>query len=110
MDISNHRDGRSDVHDIALLHQQLFRFGAYRFNDKFIQQLFLIEAGDALIEVDGRYSQSSQLSLLLRSLVAYIVQEVVPGSPGISRSPLRSYAGSYCCYFLSPEVSFNHHL
>lgn len=34
MDISHDSDGRSDVYDIALFHQQLLRFGAYCFDDR----------------------------------------------------------------------------
>lgn len=33
MDITNDGDGRSDVDDVTLLHQELFCFGAYRLDD-----------------------------------------------------------------------------
>lgn len=40
------------MHDIALLHKKLFRLGAYCFDDRLGEQFFLIEAADALVEVD----------------------------------------------------------
>ena len=51
MDVTDDGDGRQDVHDIALLHQQLFRLGAYRFDDGVGEELLLVQAGDAFVEV-----------------------------------------------------------
>lgn len=51
--VSHYRHRREDVHDIALLHQQLFRFGAYCFNDRVGEEFLAVEAGDALVEVDA---------------------------------------------------------
>lgn len=58
MDVSYDSHGTSDVDYIALLHQQLFRLRADGFDDKLIEQLLLVQPGDALIEVNGSCGQS----------------------------------------------------
>jgi hypothetical protein len=42
MNVTNHCHRSLDVYDIALLHEQLFRLGAYRLNDRVREQLFLV--------------------------------------------------------------------
>lgn len=52
--ISYNCDGGLDVDHIALLHQQLLGFGAYCFDDGFGEQVLLVEAFYAFIEIDRR--------------------------------------------------------
>ena len=52
MDVADNRHGGLNVDDIALAHEQLLCLGAYRFNDRFGQELFLIQARDALVQID----------------------------------------------------------
>ena len=42
MDVAYNGNGRGDVHDIALFHQQFFRLGAYCLNDRFGKEFFLV--------------------------------------------------------------------
>ena len=77
--VSHYCHRRQDVHDIALLHQQLFRFGAYRFDDRVGEQFFAVETGDALIEVDAGWTIVSVCAVRLCA-----VPQFIPGRPGIS--------------------------
>ena len=52
MDITDHCDWSLDVHDIALLHQQLFRFGAYCFNDGVREELLAVQTRDAFVKIN----------------------------------------------------------
>lgn len=52
VNVADNGDRGLDVHDIALLHQQLFRLGADGLDDRVGEELFAVEAGDALIEID----------------------------------------------------------
>lgn len=52
MNISHNGNRGSDVNHIALLHQKLFRLGAYRLNDQICQQFFPIESLNALVQID----------------------------------------------------------
>lgn len=54
VDVSNDGDGRVNVHNVTLLHQELLRLGAYCLDDGVGEELLLVEASYALIEVDGR--------------------------------------------------------
>ena len=58
MDVSHHCDRRLDVNDIALLHQQLLRFGTYCLNDRVGEQFLLVQPRYTLIEVDRRWQVS----------------------------------------------------
>jgi hypothetical protein len=49
--ITDHGDRRLDVDDIALFHQQLFCFGAYRFNDGLGEELLVVQSGYAFVEI-----------------------------------------------------------
>jgi hypothetical protein len=49
VDVTDHRDWRKNVHDIALLHQQLFRLGTYCLDDGLGEQLFLAQPRYTLI-------------------------------------------------------------
>lgn len=51
MNVTDNRDRGLDVHDIALLHQQLFCFGAYGFDDGVGEELLSVQAGDAFVKV-----------------------------------------------------------
>jgi hypothetical protein len=53
VDVADYGDGRADVHHVALLHEQLLGFCAYRLDDRLGQQLLLGEARYTLIEVYG---------------------------------------------------------
>lgn len=53
MDVADDGDGGVNVHDIALLHQELFCLGAYCLDDRVGEKFFFVEASNALIEVDG---------------------------------------------------------
>lgn len=61
MDVANDGDRRGDVDDIALAHEQLFGLGTYCLDDGLGKELLLVEAGDALIEVDRRCSEEDGL-------------------------------------------------
>ena len=54
MYVSNHRNGRSDMNDIALLHQQLLCFGAYCLDYGLSEQFFFVEPFDAFVEINAR--------------------------------------------------------
>ena len=43
VDVADHCYRRLDMYNIALLHQQLFRLGAYRLDDGVGEQLFLVQ-------------------------------------------------------------------
>lgn len=74
------------MHDIALLHQQLFRFGAYCFNDRVGEEFLAVEAGDALVEVDAGCMIPSVWAMVIRAarLCAVPGVWIVPGRPGIA--------------------------
>jgi hypothetical protein len=54
VDVAHDGDGRGDVDDVALAHQQLLSLGAYRLDDGFREEFFLVEACYALVQVDRR--------------------------------------------------------
>lgn len=82
VDVADDGDGGLDVHDVALAHEQLLGFGADGFDDGLGEQFFLVEARDALVQVDG--SWSSQISLASsRPVGAGFDVFCLPGSPGI---------------------------
>lgn len=51
------------MHDIALFHQQLFGFGAYRFNDRVGEELLLVEPADAFVKVHAGYTARQRIPL-----------------------------------------------
>jgi hypothetical protein len=51
VNVTHHGDGRLDMDDIALSHQQLFRFGAYGLDDGLGEKLLVIQSGYAFVEV-----------------------------------------------------------
>ena len=51
MNVSDHRDRRLYVYDIALFHQQLFRLGAYCFDYGVSEELLPVQASDAFVEI-----------------------------------------------------------
>ena len=51
--VAHHGDRCRDVHHVTLLHQKLFRLGAYCFDDGIRKQLFLVQSLDAFIQVDA---------------------------------------------------------
>lgn len=53
MDIADDCHRRSNVHNIALLHEELFRLCAYCLDHRLGQQLLLGESRYALIEIYG---------------------------------------------------------
>lgn len=59
MDVADDRHGRSNMHDIALLHKQLLRLGAYCLDDRLSQELFLRQPRYALVEVYGSCAGSA---------------------------------------------------
>ena len=62
MNVSNHSDGRGNVNHIALLHQQLFCFGAYCFDDRVCEKFFFVEALYAFVKVHTSYLIKSAIS------------------------------------------------
>lgn len=60
--ISHNSDWGCDVYNIALLHQELFCFGAYCFYDRVREQFLLIESFDAFIQVNTCCMLRQQLS------------------------------------------------
>lgn len=62
MYIAHDGDGGSDVHHIALLHQQLLCFCAYRLDNRLSQQLLLLQALYALVEINGSCSKSVRVA------------------------------------------------
>lgn len=44
--------GGADVDNVAFAHEQLFRLGAYCFDDGFCKQFLLVQARDALVQID----------------------------------------------------------
>lgn len=58
MNVANNSDGCLDVYDIALLHEQLFRFGAYCFYDGLGKQFLLVESGNAFVQIYTGLGQS----------------------------------------------------
>lgn len=55
MDVADNGDWSLDVHHVALAHEQLLCLGTYCLDDGLGEQFFLIEARDALVQVDGGY-------------------------------------------------------
>lgn len=53
VDVAHNRNWRLHVDDIAFLHQKLLGFGAYRFNDRVGEQLLLVQAADAFVEINA---------------------------------------------------------
>ena len=51
VNVTHHGDGRLDMDDIALSHQQLFRFGAYCFDDGLGEKFLVVQSGYAFVEV-----------------------------------------------------------
>ena len=52
MNIADHSDGRLYMHNIALFHQQLFRFGAYCFDHGVRKELFLVQARYTFVQIN----------------------------------------------------------
>ena len=44
MNVADDGDGRADMDDVALAHQQFLSLGTYRLDDGLGQQLFLVES------------------------------------------------------------------
>lgn len=59
VDIANNSYGRSDVHHVALLHEELLRFGAYCLDDRLGKQLFLRQPRYTLVKVYGSCAESA---------------------------------------------------
>lgn len=53
MDVPHHSDRCLDMHDVALLHEQLFGFGTDGLDDRLGQELLAVEPLDAFVQVDG---------------------------------------------------------
>ena len=53
VDVADDGDGGSDVHHIALLHKELLGLCTYGLNDRLGQQLLLVQARYAFVQVDG---------------------------------------------------------
>jgi hypothetical protein len=56
MDIPNNRDGRRDMHHVALFHKQFLSLCAYCLNDRFCQQFLLVQSFDAFVQVNACWS------------------------------------------------------
>lgn len=73
MDIADNSDWCLDVHYIALAHEKLLCLGTYCLYHGLGEQFFLIEARDALVQVDGGYEggvMACQRPLLKKNRVA----------------------------------------
>jgi hypothetical protein len=55
VDVAHNCHRCADVYNIAFAHQQLFRLGAYGLDDRFGEKFLLVEARDALVEIDGSW-------------------------------------------------------
>jgi len=51
MDVSDDRDRRLYVYNIALLHEQFLRLSAHRFDDRVGEELLAVEAFDTFVQV-----------------------------------------------------------
>lgn len=81
MNVADNGDRGLDVHDIALLHQQLFRLGADGLDDRVGEELFAVEAGDALIEIDTGWGKCQY------AVLGGVARDSIPGRPGIADTP-----------------------
>lgn len=54
VDVADNCDGGADVDDIALAHEQFLGLGADGLDDRLGEEFLLVEARDALVQVDGR--------------------------------------------------------
>ena len=68
MYVADNCDWGLDVHDIALLHQQLLRLGAYCLDYGIGEEFFPVQARDAFVEVDTGWEAYSESCLLLRGV------------------------------------------
>ena len=94
MDVSHHRDWRLNVHDIALLHQQLFSFGAYCFDHGVGEELLLIESADAFVEVNAGYTSDQLMSIPSLMVGAYLAGRALLNSrKGMSPQRARTSEG-----------------
>ena len=78
MNVSDHCNGSSYVHDIALLHKELFCLGTYRFNDGIRQEFFPVEALDTLVQVDTSWNVCSG------TFASVLGWDDSPGRPGMA--------------------------
>lgn len=62
VDITHDGNGGFDVHDVALAHEQLLCFGAYRLDHGFGEEFLLVETSDALVQVNRRYRTTHLVS------------------------------------------------
>lgn len=53
VDVADDGDGGEDVHDVGLVHQLLLELVAYGLDHGFREELLLVQALDAFVEVDG---------------------------------------------------------
>lgn len=77
VDVAHHRDGRENVHYIGLVHELFLELVAYRLDDRFCEELLLVEPLDALVEVDR--SCACAVSVCYAAKLG----SDAPGSPGI---------------------------
>lgn len=56
MDVANNCYRRCDMDYVAFFHQELFRLGAYCFDNGLGQQFLLVQPFNAFVEIDGRYA------------------------------------------------------
>lgn len=61
MDVPHHGDRCFDMHDIALLHEQLLCLGTDGLNDWLGQELLAVEPFDAFVQVDGSWKECQLL-------------------------------------------------
>lgn len=91
MYVADDCDWRPDMHDIALLHQQLFRFGTYCLYDRLGQELLLVKSAYTLIEID-----SSCKATIVSSCEDDVTRgqgEDVHGRPGMVRLAFATGSG-----------------
>ena len=62
MDVADNCDRCAHVDNIALSHEQLFGLCADGLDDRLSQELFLVQARDALVQIDGR-CKSGRISI-----------------------------------------------
>jgi hypothetical protein len=64
VDVADDCDGGADVDDVALAHEELLGLCADGLDDGLGEELLLVQARDALVQVDGRWK--TKVSIILR--------------------------------------------
>lgn len=88
VDVPHYGDRCADVDDVALAHEQLLGLGADGLDDGLGEELFLVEARDALVQVDGRCETRGGVS---------VGQSLTPAFSFLCRLTWEPGHGGRCC-------------